>query len=274
MNIPRRFTTVGAALIASLALGAQPAFAVAPGNDTITGAKVVTLGTSDTLDTREATTDAVDAQANETCGAPATDASVWYTLDVGTDTGVVIDVSTSDFSAGVLVATGTPGALTTVACGPGTVGFSAIAGTSYHVLAFDDQQDGAGNGGTLNISINAAPPPPTVAVTVAPRGTFDTKTGAATVHGTYTCTDAGFIDLEGEVTQTVGRIATIRGSFSVFDQQTCDGTPQQWTANATPQNGKFAGGSALTVAFSFACGPFECAQGFTEQTVRLTGGHK
>jgi hypothetical protein len=25
------------------------------------------------------------------------------------------------------------------------------------------------------------------------------------------------------------------------------------------------------VAFSFACGPFQCAEGFTEQTVRLTG---
>jgi len=174
----------------------------------------------------------------------------------------------------VLVGVGSPGALETVACGPGTVGFFAAAGTTYFVLAIDDQQDGTGNGGALNISFNAAPPPPTLDVTVASRGTFNSKTGVATLHGTYTCTDADFVDIFGNVAQSVGRIATIRGSFEIFDVGTCDGSSHQWSADVFPESGKFAGGKALTVTFSFACGAFDCADGFLEQTVHLSGGRK
>jgi len=263
-----------AALVAASALGAQPAFAAAPGNDTIGGATAASIGFSQVLDTTEATTDADDAQLNASCGAPATDASVWYTINLAADGGVVVDVSASDYSAGVLVGVGSPGALETVACGPGTVGFFAAAGTTYYVLAIDDQQDGVGNGGALNISFNAAPPPPTLDVTVASRGTFNSKTGVATLHGTYTCTDADFVDIFGNVAQSVGRIATIRGSFEIFDVGTCDGSSHQWSADVFPESGKFAGGKALTVTFSFACGAFDCADGFLEQTVHLSGGRK
>lgn len=58
------------------------------------------------LDTTEATTDGDDAQLNETCGAPATDASVWYAFVAGSDAVVVVDVSQSGYSAGVLVGVG------------------------------------------------------------------------------------------------------------------------------------------------------------------------
>jgi hypothetical protein len=269
-----RSIAIGAALVAASAFGVQPAFAAAPGNDTIGGATTASLGFSQILDTTQATTDADDAQLNSSCGAPATDASVWYTLNLAADGGVIIDVSASDYSAGVLVGEGTPGALTTVACGPGTVAFSAAAGTTYYVLAIDDQSDGSGNGGALHISFNGAPPPPTLDVTLAPRGTFNAKTGVATLHGTYTCTDADFIDIFGNVSQPVGRIATIRGFFEVFDVSTCDGSTHQWSADVSPDSGKFAGGQAMTVVFSFACGAFECADGFTEQTVRLSGARK
>jgi hypothetical protein len=80
---------------------------------------------------------------------------------------VVIDVSQSNYSAGVLVGVGTQGNLETVTCGPGTVGFFAAAGTTYYVLATDDQLDGGGNGGLLNISFNEAPPAPTVDIAVS-----------------------------------------------------------------------------------------------------------
>jgi hypothetical protein len=263
-----------AALAATSAFIVPTAVAAAPGNDLIAGATAASVGFSEVIDTTEATTDAVDAQLNDSCGAPATDASVWYTVNLAADSGVVVDVSASDYSAGVLVGVGTAGALDTVACGPGSTAFFATAGTTYYVLAIDDQDDGSGNGGSLSISFNEAPPPPTVDVTVAPRGTFDSKTGVATVHGTYTCTDADFIDIFGDVTQSVGRIATIRGFFEVFDVDTCDGSAHPWSADAFPESGRFAGGHALTVAFSFACGAFECADGFTEQTVKLSGGRK
>ncbi len=232
MRVLRSITSV-AALVAASALGVQPAFAAAPGNDTIGGATTASIGFSQVLDTTEATTDADDAQLNASCGAPATDASVWYTINLAADGGVVVDVSASDYSAGVLVGEGTPGALDTVACGPGTVGFAATAGTTYYVLAIDDQQDGTGNGGALNISFNAAPPPPTVDLTVAPRGTVNAKTGIATLHGTYTCTDADSIDIFGNVTQPVGRFA-IDGSFETFDVGTCDGSSHSMECRRVP----------------------------------------
>lgn len=30
----------------------------------------------------------------------------------------------------------------------------------------------------------------------------------------------------------------------------------------------------MTVTFGFACGAFECAEGYSEQVVQLRGGHK
>ena len=270
------FTTKHCAWAAVLAVAAvlspSPASAAPPANDTSAGAITATVGLSQVLDTTQATTDAQDTQLNESCGAPATDASVWYVLQ-GTGSGVLVDVSASDYAAGVLVGVGSPGSLETVTCGAGTVGFTAEAGTTYYVLAIDDQEDGTGNGGSLHISFLAGPPPPTATVTVDPRGTFSSKTGIAHLSGSYTCTDADSIDVFGNVRQPVGRLAVL-GSFEFFDEQTCDGTPHAWTADVVPDNGKFAGGKALTVSFSFACGVIDCTEGFTEQTVHLSGGRK
>ncbi|HEV8424339.1 MAG TPA: hypothetical protein VGS14_04010 [Actinomycetes bacterium] len=270
MRLTRSITVLLAAVVL-MALQALPAIAAPPSNDTIGGATVVSLGFSQTLDTTEATTDADDAQLNATCGAPATDASVWYSFTATADGGVVVDVSQSDYSAGVLVGVGTPGSLQTVACGPGTVGFGAAAGTTYYILAIDDQQDGGGNGGTLRISFNEAPPPPTVDITVDPVGRVDQQTGVAYLTGTYTCSSADFIDVFGEARQAVGRFV-IAGSFGFFDEGTCDGTVHTWSATVFPNNGKFAGGKAMTVTFAFSCGAFECATDYVEQTVRLRGG--
>src|SRR5918996_2142292 len=252
----RSFSYLVTGLAAGMLMFVQTSTAVAapPSNDTFGGATVVSLGFSEQLDTTEATTDADDAQLNATCGAPATDASVWYAFTTAADTGVVVDVSQSSYSAGVLVGVGTQGSLETVDCGPGTVGFFAVAGTTYYVLAIDDQLDGGGNGGTLRISFNEAPPPPTVDITVDPVGTFNARTGVATITGTYTCTNGDFIDVFGEARQAVGRF-TVVGFFGFFDVGTCDGATRAWSADVFPENGRFAGGNAMTVTFAFSCGP-------------------
>jgi len=79
---------------------AAPALAAAPANDTLAGIETLSVPDSVTLDTTEATTDADDASMNPgECGAPATDASVWYEL-TGTGAWVAIDVSASTYSAG------------------------------------------------------------------------------------------------------------------------------------------------------------------------------
>jgi hypothetical protein len=145
---------------------AVPVLAAAPSNDTFGGATVIgSLPFTDTLDTTEATTDATDQEANADCGAPATDASVWYTVTASSDDGLAVDVSQSDYSAGVIVVTGSPGSFTFVTCGPGAVEFPTVNGETYSIVAFDDQQDGAGNGGTLVINVDVVPPPPVVALT-------------------------------------------------------------------------------------------------------------
>lgn len=271
MKILRALLPVGLAGL-FVTFGATPALAAVPSNDASSAAAIAGPGFNAVVDTTEATTDSDDASANISCGAPATDASVWYAYSQSSSEGITVDVSSSNYSAGVIVATGSPGAFNTVTCGPGAVAFLPAAGITYYVLAFDDQLDGGGNGGLLTISFNPAPPPPTVDVTVNPVGKFDSKTGQAMLSGTFTCTDADFVQIMGQLSQSVGRV-TINGSLG-FGATNCDGTPQPWSATAIPTNGKFAGGKSVTLVFSFACGSSQCAQGFTEQTVQLKGGRQ
>lgn len=256
-----------------ISLTSERAVAAPPSNDTIGGAMPATIEFSAALDTTEATTDSDDAQLNSMCGAPATDASVWYALTVASDTNVVIDVSQSSYAAGILVGVGSPGSLLTITCGPGAVSFFAVVGTTYYVLVIDDQGDGGGNGGLLNIAFSefVLPPTPTLDITVDRFGQVNSRTGVARISGTYTCTDGDFLDVSGEARQNVGRF-TVSGNFSFFDFGTCDGASHSWTADVFPVNGKFAGGKAITVTFAYSCGPLECANGYVEQTVQLRGG--
>ena len=135
-------TLFPALALSAIGLSAPAALAAPPSNDTFTGATSATVGFGEVLDTTDATTDADDAQLNADCGAPATDASVWYVIE-GADVGVAVDVSQSDYSAGVLVGVGTQETSRPSRAVPGTVAFFAEAGTTYYVLAFDDQEDGA-----------------------------------------------------------------------------------------------------------------------------------
>ncbi len=274
MRCTRRFlVALSAAAVVSLGV-AVPAMAAPPGNDTFGGATAVSLGFSESLDTSEATTDAVDTDANATCGAPSTDASVWYSFTAATDGGVVVDMSASDYPAGALVLTGSPGGFFVETCGPGTVGFNATAGTTYYVMVLDDQSDGGGNGGTLQISFNKAPPPPTIDVTVNSTGYVDAASGTATISGTITCTDAIFADVFTTLQQQT-RTSTVNGFGGFFaDGSACDGTTQPWTSEVFPQSGVFQAGKAASFTSSFACGTFTCSEGFTFQDVRLKAAPK
>ncbi|HYU10551.1 MAG TPA: DUF6299 family protein [Gemmatimonadales bacterium] len=254
---------------------APPVFDVTPAsvpsNDAFSGATVVSVPFSEVLNTTEATTDADDAQLNASCGAPATDASVWYVLTPVADVQVVIDVSQSDYSAGVLVGVGSQGNLSTVTCGPGAVSFFATALTTYYVLAIDDQFDSTGNGGSLSISFSEIQGTTLDALTVDRFGKVDAQTGIATISGTYACSHGDFLSTSVDARQNVGRF-TIFGSGSFFDSGTCDGASHAWAADVFPQNGKFAGGKSMTVTFAFTCGASNCAFGFVERTVVLRGG--
>ena len=241
---------------------AAPTLAAAPSNDTYAGRTAIgSLPFADTVDTTDATSDPDDVDINNSfCGAPATDASVWYELTATSDGAIIVDVSASSYPAGVFVGTGSPGSFSPEACAPGAAVFFAVNGQTYTILAFDDGTDGAGNGGTLEISIAAAPPPPTVEVTVNPVGSFNKQTGSATISGTVTCTgDADFTYIEVQLTQNVGRF--IISGYGFVDGFACDGTTQQWSVEVFGSSGLFKGGRAVAVTFAVACGPFECGIG-------------
>ena len=271
MRLVRSGVATAALALTTVVVTAAPALAAPPSNDTYAGRTVVgSVPFTQSVDTTEATTDADDAEINALCGAPVTDASVWYEFTAQADGGMIVDVSESSFSAGEIVATGSPGNWTVVACAPGAAGWSAVAGETYTILVFDDQSDGGGNGGVLNITIDVAPPAPTIDVTVNPVGQFDSRTGSATISGTVTCTgEVQFAFMDVELRQTVGRVSTITGISSL--DVVCDGTTQSWSVEVFPISGRFAGGKALSVTFAVACGTFGCGTDYEERIVRLRG---
>ncbi|MEO5883905.1 MAG: hypothetical protein ABIQ58_00095 [Candidatus Limnocylindrales bacterium] len=260
-------------MIFSLAM-AGPVLAAAPGNDLYPGRATVSIGFSASVDTTEATTDADDVGINQNCGAPATDASVWYQLTAAADGWIGVDVSASSYTAGVAVATGSPGSFELLNCGPGATAFEAITGETYAILAFDDQFDGGGNGGTLEIQIGAVPPPPVVDITVNRSGTFNSATGSATISGTVTCTGgpAEFSFIDVSLRQQVGRFFV--DGFGFIEGFVCDGTVQTWSVEVFGFNGTFRGGKGLAVTFAVACGQFLCGFDFEERVVQLRGGKK
>jgi hypothetical protein len=253
--------------VALLALGgvAPVLAATPPGNDTYATRVVIgSLPFSDTVDTTAATTDALDAEAIALCEPVPTDASIWYELTATEDGPLLIDASAADYSTGILVLSGSPGAFVFEGCSAGSDLFYASAGVTYTVLVFDFQGDGGGNGGTVTVSVGDVPPAPTLELAIDPVGSFNAKTGSATVHGTITCTgDAGKAFIMVSLSQSIGRIKIQGDGFAEF---TCDGTVQPWSAPIESLAGKFAGGRATVAASAVACG-FDC--GFADGNVTI-----
>jgi hypothetical protein len=251
------------------AMFVTPALAAPPSNDTYAGRTVVgSIPYSDTVDTTEATTDADDAEWNVPCGAPATDASVWYELTPETDGPLLVDSAGSDYPVGFTIVTGEPGSFELVACGPDAVAFEAFAGETYSIIAFDDQFDGGGNGGTLVVTIDVAPPPPVVDVSVDPVAEFDAQTGVVTVTGTLTCSGGDFAFVDVQLEQRAGRFI-IRG-FGGIDAP-CDGETHAWSVEVIGENGIFKGGRAVAFAFGIGCNSYTCGEDFEQVTLRLRG---
>jgi hypothetical protein len=267
MHAPR-WTIIGT-LVAVIVVSFGTASAAPPANDTIGGAIVVsTFPYSNTQDTTQATTDAQDSALNEFCGAPATDASVWYKFTPSTDTDVFVDVSASDYSSGVLVGSGSPGSLELVACGPHSVFFSATGGTTYYMLVIDDQlfDGGDTNGGLLSLSIGPPPPPPTLSGSANPTGTL--TNGKANIRGTATCSGEGveFAQVDGTLQETVNGVK-VKGTF--FAPLTCDGKPHGWSATVKANKGSFVPGQSRLQAEVFACNVATCVSTPFQRVIQL-----
>ena len=261
--------------LAALLPTATTASAAPPGNDDISGATALgPVPFNVEQDTTEATTSAEEAAFNAFCGAPVLEHGVWFSATATADANVVADVTASDYSAGILVLSGEPGNLSPLLCSPGVVSGPVVAGQTIYLLVFGDGVT-AETSGQLVLDTYLAPPPPTVDVTIDPRGTAD-KAGIAHVSGTVTCTSddpEGFLfDVSGSMRQVVGR-GSIEGYFSSEQFTPCDGDTRPWSADVFG-NGRFAGGKAATVAFAFGCDTFSCGEGYVEATVQLSRNRK
>ncbi|HET8988546.1 MAG TPA: hypothetical protein VFN43_08560, partial [Humibacillus sp.] len=102
----RRFIVAAVAALLLAPMGASTALAAPPVNDTPSGAITVSVPSTVVQDTSKATTDSLDAALNTQCGAPATNASVWFTYTDATGEGLLVDVTSSDFSAGIFIVAG------------------------------------------------------------------------------------------------------------------------------------------------------------------------
>ena len=260
---------IGLLAISAFALGATPALAAPPSNDTIAGATAISaLPFSDTVNTTEATTDADDLAAAQPCvaiGAPAVEKAVWYKYTATANVTLVVDTSGSTYTTGVAAYNGAPSAATFVSCAPVSLTTSVTSGQTAYVMVFGAESGSPG--GTLQLSVVAAPPPPEVSLSVDPVGSFDPKSGSATISGTATCSGVGdFAGVNGALTQTVGRF-TISGFF--FAPLTCDGVSHVWTAQVTSSNGKFGGGKATVQATAFGCGVLGCGQVSVTQQIHM-----
>jgi len=228
--------------------------APAPANDLSTHATTVSaLPYSATLDTSGATTGPADAQANATCGAPATGNSVWYKFTAGTnDRNIFIDATRSNYPVGVLIAKGTPGALTTVACGPFLVTAKTAPGTTYYIDIFDFGDTG---GGSLRLNIGDAP---SIALNVHDDALIDTH-GVVHLVGTYSCTGATFLDISGRLIQIVNDTVP-DGHFDNLGipAPTCDGKLHSWTGLVLPGKIPLAQGDAAAFTHATACGTIVC----------------
>ncbi|WP_156411617.1 hypothetical protein [Nocardioides sp. Soil805] len=245
-----------------LPLVAAPASAAPPANDEPVGALPMQLGDRVVQDTSEATTNAQDEALNLGCGAPATAASVWYTYTPDQDREVVLDVTESEYSSGILVFAGTPSVDSVVGCGPGIVALRARAGKTYTIMVVADTGT---SGGQLVLSLEKAPPEPRVNVSLAPRGVAF-RGGAADLHGTYSCRNGELAAVSVTLFQRAGRLK-IRGSFST--EIRCHGQRRRWSARVVSPVGTFARGRASARVHIFACGVITCRQDKAERDVQL-----
>ena len=259
-----------ATVIAATIVGGGTVEAAPPLNDDPSGALVLSVPSTIVQDTTEATTSAEEAALNDFCGAPTLENGVWF-IATATESGPrAIDVTGSDYSAGILVAEGSPGSLAPLLCGPGVVSGFVEAGTTYYVMVFGDGGTPA-TSGTLVVETFIPPPPPVIDVTVDPVASVD-RSGVARLTGAVTCTsddpEAFLFIVEGELSQRVGRF-TIRGSFFTELFIPCDGQTVSWEGLVAGENGTFAGGRAAAVTYAVGCGSFECGFGYNESIVKL-----
>ena len=265
------------ALIGGIVYTAGPAAAAAPGNDTKAGAVVIpnSLPYNYTQSTTEATVDSGESAASSYClgvGAPAFEHAVWFkaTIPAGLTQAIRVDVSASDYGAGIAVLLDNGGTLSAIDCVPGAyVTPGAPAAGTYYLVVFGDGTTATtvATSTSRSISFHRRPtfPSPSTRPGLQPR---KAEPGSPELSPASAMVRMAVFSVDGSITQTVGRLI-ISSYFSSGQSIPCDGETYPWQAYAPPTNGKFSGGKSITVSTAFGCNDAGCNAGYAEATVRL-----
>jgi hypothetical protein len=228
--------------------------AAPPVNDTSATATVIGgLPYSVSVDTAEATVGADDLAIG--CGVdPTTQTfshSVWFEYTPAEDETILIDTSGSSYDvAGAVLPAGAPD--TPVACFFTGTTVALEGGITYLI---DLLEVGDTGGGTLQLSVTA-PDVPEPQLTLAPVGKVD-RAGTATLAGTLTCDPGSFVSLDATFTQVIGRRTAVSAFGGLYGEPiTCDGTPQPWSLELTPWEGRLRPGPGSASVFVVECREF------------------
>jgi hypothetical protein len=219
-----------------LAGGAQPSASLQarPPNDGFDRAVVITaLPFTHTVNTSRATTAADDPNV-EDCGFG--DHTVWYRFTPTENLRIIANTVRSRPDQGISLFTGTRGNLSRIACSfvYGTVGFDAIAGTTYHFMIGSPAGE---PGGDLVFAVDRSIK---VSVRINREGSINPETGVATIRGRVTCSQPAFFEGGGWVQQQRGSVL-VTGSYFITGD--CDGVTH-WEAEAVADDWRFVSGRA------------------------------
>lgn len=267
-----RFARLGVAAVAVSALVPLTATAASaatpPGNDKPAGAVALNLGDTYPEDTSAATTGSFDATLNEVCGAPYTNASVWFTYTPKSDGAFLLDMSASDYEGGIMVFARKPSQGTFRGCGPEELAINGKAGRKYAIMVFSDSTT---KGGNLSLSLEKGPPPPTFSATMNSTGRAY-QDGRASITGSFTCTNSSFTYANGTLLQIWKRVKILGYYGKDFDSSLCDSTSHSWRKVVTSDNGLYAAGDASATFVGHACGLVRCVHyAMTPQDLTLKG---
>lgn len=259
-----------AAALVALALAiaaAGPVAAASPTNDLPSGATPVTgLPFAIDQDTTEATVSTDDVG----CGAGGLDAaSVWYAFTPTENVLVKVDASPSNYLVGVTLFIGSADEDGRADCNNDVLSFEADADNTYYLLFADVNDDGV-NGGMLRATIDVAPPPLEIDLTVDATAKVHPKTGQARLTGTIRCDRAAeFAEVGATLRLGTGRFLTIGGGAGATD---CGPIRATWSAIVSGENGRFVGGAATASVAALACDALACNEAPIEASIRLRRG--
>ena len=221
---------------------------IPPSNDDFASATVIPepLPFTDTLNTIGATPDGPG-------GCYGEPNNVWYILTLSKDTVVRLTTDGSNYFAFIDVFERTDqGNYNDIACDT-NINFEASAGTTYYISVSSPYDPG----GDLVFAVLDLGAPFQVTLSLNATGSFDPKTGSATIRGTVTCNQPAGVDVWGHVRQKLGRTTIIQGDFNTFVE--CDGaTP--WSATVRSDQGAFGGGAVEVSASASGCSPIDCGE--------------